>query len=207
MRGHPGEHLNGRHDAGCSHRRLGHAPVSLRRAGWDRTTTNVRRGYKAMDAREATGLKTQSWVFTHTRLSTGTSPRSGSVFSSSYFTRSRLVSSLFPPYSDFTILISRVTALHIVQATRSRLWFLFPTACLAGIAEIIGWSGRLWSSRNPTLLDPFLMQCVTRLRPSRSSSHIPLYMQTGHHDPRPYAVHCCQFRHLRGAHSTAGTPV
>ncbi|KAI9433925.1 RTA1-domain-containing protein [Lactarius indigo] len=43
-------------------------------------------------------------------------------------------------------------------AVRSRLWWLFPTAVLSGITEIIGWSGRLWSSLNPVLRTPFLMQ-------------------------------------------------
>ena len=50
--------------------------------------------------------------------------------------------------------------IHSLEAIRFRMWWLFPTACIAGIAEIIGWSARLWSSKNPTNLDPFLIQYV-----------------------------------------------
>ena len=35
---------------------------------------------------------------------------------------------------------------------------MLPTAVLANIIEIMGWGARLWSSKNPPLLDPFLMQ-------------------------------------------------
>ncbi|OBZ77307.1 Sphingoid long-chain base transporter RSB1 [Grifola frondosa] len=60
----------------------------------------------------------------------------------------------------FIVLFGLSTAIHVVQSFCSRLWWLFGTAVLAGIAEVIGWSGRLWSSLNPPLLDPFLMQWV-----------------------------------------------
>ncbi|KZV75700.1 RTA1-like protein [Peniophora sp. CONT] len=63
----------------------------------------------------------------------------------------------------FVVLYSVTTILHIGQATRYRLWWLFPTAVLAGVTEIIGWSGRLWSSISPVLLDPYLMQITTTI--------------------------------------------
>ncbi|KAJ3488238.1 hypothetical protein NLI96_g2984 [Meripilus lineatus] len=63
----------------------------------------------------------------------------------------------------FVVLFSVTSALHLGQALYYRLWFLFPTVILGGIGEIIGWSGRLWSSRNITLLDPFLMQITTTI--------------------------------------------
>ena len=53
-----------------------------------------------------------------------------------------------------------MAASHIAQAVRYRLWWLFPTAVISGIIELIGWSGRLWSSQNPLLRTPFLMQYV-----------------------------------------------
>ena len=56
-----------------------------------------------------------------------------------------------------------VADLHIAQAVRYRLWWLFPTAVLSGITEILGWSGRLWSSQNPLLRTPFLIQYVPPL--------------------------------------------
>ncbi|KAI9457817.1 RTA1-like protein [Lactarius psammicola] len=61
----------------------------------------------------------------------------------------------------FIALFAISTTLHIAQAVRYRLWWLFLTAVLSGITEIIGWSGRLWSSQNPLLRTPFLMQVST----------------------------------------------
>ena len=62
-------------------------------------------------------------------------------------------------------LISMVGALtmkflvaHIAQAVRYRMWYLLYTAVLCGIIEILGWSGRLWSSWNPFLDTPFQIQ-------------------------------------------------
>src|SRR5579863_10171138 len=49
---------------------------------------------------------------------------------------------------------------HAVQAFYFRLWWLFPTAVLCGIIEVIGWSGRFWSSQSPYENTPFLIQCV-----------------------------------------------
>lgn len=49
---------------------------------------------------------------------------------------------------------------HLFQAFWYRLWWLLPTAILAGLGEIIGWAGRLWSSRNVLNKTPFLMQWV-----------------------------------------------
>ena len=50
------------------------------------------------------------------------------------------------------------TVIHSVQAYRSRLWWLFPSAVLCGLLEIAGWSGRLWSSQNPFLFSPYVLQ-------------------------------------------------
>lgn len=52
------------------------------------------------------------------------------------------------------------TFIHIVQAVRSRLWWLFPTAVFCGILELAGWSARLWSSQNPFIKRPFVIQAV-----------------------------------------------
>lgn len=53
--------------------------------------------------------------------------------------------------------------LHIFQAARYHLWWLLPTAALAGLLEVMGWSGRLWSSINPYSDSAFTMQCVSIL--------------------------------------------
>ncbi|RPD65158.1 RTA1-domain-containing protein [Lentinus tigrinus ALCF2SS1-7] len=63
----------------------------------------------------------------------------------------------------FIVLFSISALIHLGQAFHSRLWWLLPTIVLAGIIEIIGWSGRLWSSINPGDLDPFLMQITTTI--------------------------------------------
>jgi hypothetical protein len=47
---------------------------------------------------------------------------------------------------------------HIGQALYFKNWWLFPTIVLAVAGEVVGWTGRLWSSQNPGLLTPFLMQ-------------------------------------------------
>ena len=47
---------------------------------------------------------------------------------------------------------------HTGQAIKYRMWWLFPTMVACTLTEIIGWSGRLWSSYTPQSLDPYLMQ-------------------------------------------------
>ncbi|KAI0692283.1 RTA1 like protein-domain-containing protein [Cytidiella melzeri] len=61
---------------------------------------------------------------------------------------------------DFTFL---VIALHLGQAIRFRIWWLLPTAVLAGIGETIGWVARYWSSRNVLNNNAFLMQITTTI--------------------------------------------
>ncbi|KAJ7099860.1 RTA1-like protein [Mycena crocata] len=63
----------------------------------------------------------------------------------------------------FVVLFSISTILHIGQATYYRMWWLFPTACLCGVGELVGWSGRLWSSFSPSLGDPFMMQITSTI--------------------------------------------
>ncbi|KZT68874.1 RTA1-domain-containing protein [Daedalea quercina L-15889] len=52
------------------------------------------------------------------------------------------------------------TTLHFFQAIRYSMWFLLWTAVVAGILEVIGWTGRLWSSyqRDVSQAVPFSMQ-------------------------------------------------
>ncbi|KAJ7835394.1 RTA1 like protein-domain-containing protein [Mycena leptocephala] len=58
----------------------------------------------------------------------------------------------------FVVLFAISTIIHAGQATYYRMWWLFPTACLCGVGELIGWSGRLWSAYNVDASDPFMMQ-------------------------------------------------
>ncbi|KAJ7481836.1 RTA1-domain-containing protein [Mycena latifolia] len=63
----------------------------------------------------------------------------------------------------FIVLFSISTILHIGQATYYRMWWLFPTVCLCGIGELIGWSGRLWSSLSPLASIPYTIQISTTI--------------------------------------------
>jgi len=62
----------------------------------------------------------------------------------------------------FVVLYSLITAVHLFQAVRHKIWWLTFTFVLCGVGEIIGWIGRLWSSTQelPLSQDPFLMQIV-----------------------------------------------
>jgi len=58
----------------------------------------------------------------------------------------------------FMVLYGITTALHLIQAIHFRMWWLLPTAVLAGAGEVLGWSARLWSSISPLLITPFTIQ-------------------------------------------------
>ncbi|KAF8965859.1 RTA1-like protein [Flammula alnicola] len=47
---------------------------------------------------------------------------------------------------------------HAAQAVKYRLWFMLLTAVLCGALEILGWSGRLWSSFSPLASTPFQIE-------------------------------------------------
>ncbi|KAF7341349.1 hypothetical protein MVEN_01871400 [Mycena venus] len=68
----------------------------------------------------------------------------------------------------FLALYGISTVLHVGQAKYFRTWWLLPTAALCGIGELVGWSGRLWSSIDPTADTPFIIQrtCATILAPT-----------------------------------------
>ncbi|KZT28250.1 RTA1 like protein [Neolentinus lepideus HHB14362 ss-1] len=61
----------------------------------------------------------------------------------------------------FVILFSISGVIHLGQAIAYKEWWLLPSAVLACIAEVLGWSARLWSSKNPYLLEPYLIQMAT----------------------------------------------
>ncbi|KAJ7446599.1 RTA1-like protein [Mycena latifolia] len=64
---------------------------------------------------------------------------------------------------SFIALFGVSTILHFGQAIRYRLWWLFPSVVLAGGLEVLGWSGRLWSSLNMTLATGFEIQIIATL--------------------------------------------
>lgn len=55
------------------------------------------------------------------------------------------------------------TVLHIIQAIVFRKWFFLPTMVTGGFGELIGWTGRLWSSQNPNNFQAFVMQITTTI--------------------------------------------
>ncbi|KAJ7192557.1 RTA1 like protein [Mycena pura] len=61
----------------------------------------------------------------------------------------------------FIVIFGTSTLLHVGQATYYRMGWLFATACLCGLGEIIGWSGRLWSSFSPNIHTAFMMQVIS----------------------------------------------
>ncbi|KAJ7493860.1 RTA1-like protein [Mycena latifolia] len=63
----------------------------------------------------------------------------------------------------FVVLFGISTIMHIGQATYYRMWWLLPTACLCGLGELVGWSGRLWSSFSPSFSNPYMMQITSTI--------------------------------------------
>ncbi|KAL7419921.1 hypothetical protein Q5752_005839 [Cryptotrichosporon argae] len=61
----------------------------------------------------------------------------------------------------FIVLFTVSAAVHCVQAWRARQWVIYPSLVLGALIEVLGWSGRLWSSKNLYLLTPYLMQICT----------------------------------------------
>ena len=70
----------------------------------------------------------------------------------------RLIS-FIPPRCNW---FSPRLVIHLAEAFyfRPGFYWLIPTTALCGVGEIIGWSGRLWSSKNPFNGTAFLMQYV-----------------------------------------------
>ncbi|TFY80943.1 hypothetical protein EWM64_g3065 [Hericium alpestre] len=55
------------------------------------------------------------------------------------------------------------TFAHAAQAIHFRTWWLFPTAVMCGLLEVIGWVARLWSGFQPTLLEPYIIQTTATI--------------------------------------------
>ncbi|KAJ4464586.1 RTA1 like protein-domain-containing protein [Lentinula lateritia] len=58
----------------------------------------------------------------------------------------------------FLCLFGISSLIHFSQALCYRKWFFLYTAVLAGLVEILGWSGRLWSNQNLPNSTAFTMQ-------------------------------------------------
>ena len=73
---------------------------------------------------------------------------------------------------SFIVLFSVIALVLSLQALRSKYWIVYPTIVLGALIEVLGWTGRYWSSQNVLLLTPFLMQITTYV------SHPPLMTRT-----------------------------
>ncbi|KAF8579289.1 RTA1 like protein [Ramaria rubella] len=65
----------------------------------------------------------------------------------------------------FVTLFGLTSVIHLGQAFvfKPRLYWLIPTTTMCGVGEVIGWSGRLWSSKNPENGNAFLVQISTTI--------------------------------------------
>lgn len=63
----------------------------------------------------------------------------------------------------FLSLFGVSTLLHVGQAGWYRLWWMYPTACLCGAAEVLGWGARLYSSYYPASMNPFDIQITATI--------------------------------------------
>ncbi|KAJ6553000.1 RTA1-like protein, partial [Mycena capillaripes] len=63
----------------------------------------------------------------------------------------------------FLTLFAMSTLLHAAQAVYFDMLWLLPAVCLCGIGELVGWSGRLWSSFAPALNEPYIIQMTTTI--------------------------------------------
>ncbi|KAM0746418.1 RTA1-domain-containing protein [Meredithblackwellia eburnea MCA 4105] len=59
----------------------------------------------------------------------------------------------------FITLFALLTFAHLGLLIRSRIWWLVVLS-IGGVAEIIGWAGRLWSAKSVKSLDAFLTQQI-----------------------------------------------
>ncbi|KAE9404180.1 RTA1-domain-containing protein [Gymnopus androsaceus JB14] len=60
----------------------------------------------------------------------------------------------------FLTLFGVSSFVHLCQAIAYRKWFFLYTAVFAGLIELAGWSGRIWSSENVDNGNAFLIQIV-----------------------------------------------
>ncbi|KAF7362846.1 hypothetical protein MVEN_00634400 [Mycena venus] len=63
----------------------------------------------------------------------------------------------------FITLFGISSVLHLLQAIRYRLWWIFPTVIFAGLLETLGWSARLWSAIAVLEPHPFEIQLIVTI--------------------------------------------
>lgn len=61
-------------------------------------------------------------------------------------------------FSAYNTNATSLVVAHLCQGLWLRMWWTLPTIVLAGLLEVLGWSGRLWSSYNPMNDNAFMIQ-------------------------------------------------
>ena len=69
------------------------------------------------------------------------------------------------PFNKWHWCIWFFLVVHVVETFlfKPRLFWLLPTTAMCGVGEIIGWSARLWSSKNPFNQNAYTIQYVELL--------------------------------------------
>lgn len=81
-------------------------------------------------------------------------------------------------------------AIHAGQALLWKKWFIFPTAFMCGIGEIIGWAARTWSAKNVWNDTPFTMQIsCTIISSVQLHFHFFPFLLLHHPVPSPFPFH------------------
>lgn len=115
--------------------------------------------------------------------------------------------SFYYAVNQLTTIIFFSIVVHAVQAIRSRIWWLFPTAVVCGVTETIGWSGRLWSSKSPDSRTPFLMQCVLTILPRLHRDADCEARQDFHDNHGTNIPYCGQLSYLGTDHKAARSAI
>ena len=116
------------------------------------------------------------------------------------------------PLVRFFVFLSRLgpgltlfSVLHFGQSLRYRAWWLLPTAVLAGVGEVIGWGGRLWSNYAPLNNNAYLIQYV--LLYFHGFRMVLTPVQDRVHNHRSHAARRCHLHHVRAALRVYGTAI
>jgi hypothetical protein len=100
-------------------------------------------------------------------------------------------------------LLTVIIVIHTIQALYYRAWWFFPTTVIAGIAEVVGWSGRLRSSFDPIALTPFLVQQVNLHIFNSAHKFDRFFLQNYHHHHRTNSTRRYKFYYSWSSHQQA----
>ena len=89
---------------------------------------------------------------------------------------------------------------HFFQAFYYRVWWLLPTAFLAGVLECAGWAARFWSSQKPALLKPYIIQWVYGFEDRVGNTAIDRAIQDDGYHHRANASARDKLHHSRKTH-------